>query len=123
MAVTLYRQVGKGKARQSGPSECLYGDDRVAHVNASSNSCSFLNRSNIKVARPRLVLADITAPLNRLFRSLFAIATQTRTVICTRLRPMFAADGAALAAAVSLDGETVSEERGELPRPVLKSAR
>ena len=73
-------------------------------------------------ARTR-ALADIAELLNRLFRSLFAIATQTRTVICTRLRPMFAADGAALAAAVSLDGETVSEERGELPRPVLKSAR
>jgi len=63
-------------------------------------------------------LADIAELLNRLFRSLLWLSLRPRTVVYSRLRSMFAADGAALAAAVSLDGETVREER-----PVLKSAR
>jgi hypothetical protein len=62
-------------------------------------------------------LADIAELLNRLFRSLLWLSLRPRTVVYSRLRSMFAADGAALAAAVSLDGETVREVRGGAAAP------
>src|SRR5579863_173960 len=61
-------------------------------------------------------LADVAELLNRLFRSLW-LSLRPRTVVYSRLRSMFAADGAAPAAAVSLDGETVREVRGGAAAP------